>query len=72
MNGEKESSVIIVDEEQVGKLKFVRIVAQAKDDRLHRLTATQLLPFQGNSGVKVIIPNQPKRGQGCDQCTPVD
>ncbi|KAF3567924.1 hypothetical protein DY000_02013074 [Brassica cretica] len=41
-----------------------RIVARAKSERQRRLAATQQSPFDGNSTAKVIIPNQPKQGQG--------
>nr|VDD54532.1 unnamed protein product [Brassica oleracea] len=41
-----------------------RIVARAKSDRQRRLAATQQSSFDGNSTAKVIIPNQPKQGQG--------
>ncbi|KAL0815680.1 hypothetical protein Bca101_072124 [Brassica carinata] len=49
---------------QVGKLKAARIVARAKSERQRRLASTQHSPFDGNSMAKVVIPNQPKRGQG--------
>ena len=49
---------------QVGKLRAARIVARAKSERQRRLAATQQSPFDGNSTAKVIIPNQPKQGQG--------
>ncbi|CAF1931405.1 unnamed protein product [Brassica napus] len=68
-------SVVVVDKEQsrfdygsvkklkqVGKVRAARIVARAKRQR--RLAATQQSPFDGNSTAKVIIPNQPKQGQG--------
>ncbi|KAG5387706.1 hypothetical protein IGI04_029247 [Brassica rapa subsp. trilocularis] len=70
-------SVVVVDKEQshidygsvkklkhVGKLRAARIVARAKSERQRRLAATQQSPFDGNSTAKVIIPNQPKQGQG--------
>ncbi|XP_022565096.2 uncharacterized protein LOC111209461 [Brassica napus] len=70
-------SVVVVDKEQscidygsvkklkqVGKVRAARIVARAKSDRQRRLAATQQSPFDGNSTAKVIIPNQPKQGQG--------
>uniref|UniRef100_A0A0D3E5T5 Ubiquitin-like protease family profile domain-containing protein n=1 Tax=Brassica oleracea var. oleracea TaxID=109376 RepID=A0A0D3E5T5_BRAOL len=70
-------SVVVVDKEQshidygsvkklkqVGKLRAAHIVARAKSERQRRLAATQQSPFDGNSTAKVIIPNQPKQGQG--------
>ncbi|WZZ64558.1 hypothetical protein YC2023_075928 [Brassica napus] len=70
-------SVVVVDKEQscidygsvkklkqVGKVRAARIVARAKSERQRRLAATQQSPFDGNSTAKVIIPNQPKQGQG--------
>ncbi|CAN6983753.1 unnamed protein product [Brassica oleracea var. botrytis] len=70
-------SVVVVDKEQscieygsvkklkqVGKVRAARIVARAKSERQRRLAATQQSPFDGNNTEKVIIPNQPKQGQG--------
>ncbi|KAL0669096.1 hypothetical protein Bca4012_031800 [Brassica carinata] len=70
-------SVVVVDKEQscidygsvkklkqVCKVRAARIVARAKSERQRRLAATQQSPFDGNSTAKVIIPNQPKQGQG--------
>ncbi|KAH0873405.1 hypothetical protein HID58_070767 [Brassica napus] len=70
-------SVVVVDKEQscidygsvkklkqVGKVRAAHIVARAKSERQRRLAATQQSPFDGNSTAKVIIPNQPKQGQG--------
>ncbi|WZZ86512.1 hypothetical protein YC2023_115091 [Brassica napus] len=48
----------------VEKMVPARIVARAKSERQRRLAATQQSPFDGNSTAKVIIPNQPKQGQG--------
>ncbi|KAF8106367.1 hypothetical protein N665_0142s0006 [Sinapis alba] len=47
-------------------------LASAKSDILRRLAPSQQSPFQGNSTAKVIIPNQPNRGQGYYPFDPVD
>ena len=78
-------SVVVMDKEQsnidycyvkklkqVGKLRAARIVARAKSERQRRLAATQHSPFDGNITAKVIIPNQPKRGQGYKPFAGVD
>ncbi|CAF1929977.1 hypothetical protein Bca4012_072737 [Brassica carinata] len=78
-------SVVVVDKEQsridygsvkklkqVGKLRAACIVAHAKSERQRRLAATQHSPFDGNITAKVIIPNQPKRGQGYNPFAGVD
>ncbi|KAF8100833.1 hypothetical protein N665_0215s0010 [Sinapis alba] len=72
-----EPSVVVLEKEQsdidygsvkklkqVGKVKVVCLLARANSERLRRLAPSQQSPFQGNSTSKVIIPNQPNRGQG--------
>ncbi|XP_013705483.1 uncharacterized protein LOC117126091 [Brassica rapa] len=57
---------------KVGKLRAARIVAGAKSERQRRLAATQQSSFDGNSTAKVIIPNQPKQGQGYNPLANLD
>ncbi|KAH0922555.1 hypothetical protein HID58_022573 [Brassica napus] len=56
----------------IGKLRAARIVAGAKSERQRRLAATQQSSFDGNSTAKVIIPNQPKQGQGYNPLANLD